>query len=157
MPQVLCHENNSDGGNQDHCVRMEARCCEVWQANPGSIPQVGKVNRFSESKPIGKQEVEKVANNAAYQNGKTTKRPWRIDSNERNSKDGDKRHPGIKRAGSGFRNGCWRQVQTNDRDNNTSNRRWHEVLNPPIAREYDNHADDGIDNSRSDNAAKCNA
>ena len=105
MAQVLSNQNDSNRGNQGHCTGMEAWPCKVWQANPGSLPQVGKVYWLAKTKPIGKNQVDEVADDAAKQNGQTAKRPRRIDSNKRNSQYSDNSHPGIKLAGSGFRNG----------------------------------------------------
>ena len=52
---------------------MEAWPCEVWQANPGSLIEVGEVNTLADTKTIGKDEVNEVADDTSKQNGQTAK------------------------------------------------------------------------------------
>src|SRR5207245_7177420 len=85
MSQVLSNQNDSNRGNQGHCTGLEAWSRKVWQANPGSLPQVGKVDGFTKTKPIGKDQVDEITNNATKQNRQTAQWARRVDSHNRHS------------------------------------------------------------------------
>ena len=84
MSQVLSDQNDSDGGNQGHGIGVEAGGGEAWQANPGGIVQVGEVDGFAQTKPVGEQQVDQVANNATYQNGEPPQGSRSVGSNQYN-------------------------------------------------------------------------
>ncbi len=69
MTQVLCDQNDSHGGNQDHRIRMKAWRCERWQAYPRSIVQIGEIDGCSQFQSISKNQVDDIADDAAQQNG----------------------------------------------------------------------------------------
>ena len=132
---------------------MEAWQCEVRKTNPGSLPQVGKVDGFAEIEAIGKDQVDEIAYDATKQNGKTAQWPRCIDSNKCNSKHCDNSHPGIKLAGSGIANCHRSQVQTDGRDDHTGDGRWHQVLDPPVACKDDDKTNDSVNHACCDDTA----
>src|SRR5215472_14153720 len=153
MPQVLSYQNDSDRGNEGHCAWMEAWSSEVWQANPCSIIQVSEVNRFAQTKPIGKQQVDEVANDATKQNGEPAQRSRSIGSNQCNSEQRDESHPRIKLTATDISDSYRSKIKANSGNNSASDGRWHQVFDPPVAGEYDNKTDDGIDDTCRDDTS----
>src|SRR5262249_11753426 len=128
-----------------HSRTLEHRSGKDWQTNPGRIIKGSEVNRGSVTQTISKQQVYEIANHATKQNRQATQWPWKVNSHHCNSQYCDKCHPGIKWTVSGFayRYGC--QVQPDHCYNNACYCGWHKVLDPLIAREYNDEGDDSID------------
>src|SRR5207249_1942207 len=111
------------------------------------------VDGFAEVQTIGEDQVDDIADDPTKQYGETAQWSRCVDRNHSHRQYSDESHPGIELTGRGFTYCHRSQVQTDDRDDHTSDGRWHQVLNPPVTHKYDDSANNGIDNTCGDDTA----
>ncbi|MDG5974180.1 outer membrane receptor protein [Hydrogenophaga taeniospiralis CCUG 15921] len=157
VAQVLRHQDDGHGRDQQHGVAAEHRRAEIGQAEPGGAGDAAQVQRFAQTEAVGEHGVDDAGDDQAHEDQQALQHAAAEHGHQRHTDEGHALHPGVEARGRHVLDRDAGQVQADHRHHRAGDHRRHQAFDPARADGLHQRADQRVDDAAGDDAAERHA